>query len=69
MSPSSVSCPVTGVTWKENRTMKATQAIVTGVAMLVVTVAAHAQATPPKTDKVAGAPKVETVTMTALVRY
>ena len=38
--------------------MKVTQAILTGVAMLVVTVAAHAQATPPKTEKVAGAPKV-----------
>ena len=52
-----------------DRTMKATQAILTGVAMLVVTVAAQAQGTPPKTEKVAGAPKVETVTMTGEVVY
>ena len=49
--------------------MKVTQAILTGVAMLVVTVAAHAQGTPPKTEKVAGAAKVETVTMTGEVVY
>jgi len=49
--------------------MKATQAIVTAVAMLVVTVAAHAQGTPPKTEKLSGAPKVETVTMTGEVVF
>ena len=49
--------------------MKAIQAILTGVAMLVVTVTAHAQATPPKTEKGPGAAKVETVTMTGEVVF